>query len=103
MDQLFDLVEVAGDVAGDDDVGALVDGDRSAGREEILGAILELLGLGVGDGDEARLDRGELELALAPRDGKLALLVEIGEGATRIMLPWRTMPRPLAWSTVSRA
>ena len=48
-DELLDLVQVAGDVAHDQHVGALVDGDRAAPREQLLRALLELVGLRVAD------------------------------------------------------
>ena len=54
----------AGDVAGDEDVRALVDGDRAARREQLLGARLQLVGVRVAHGDEARLERRQLELLL---------------------------------------
>jgi hypothetical protein len=75
-DELLDLVEVVADVAGDQGVGALVDRQRAAGRQQLVGPGLELRGRRVADGDEARLERLELHLLLAPRDGHLALLLE---------------------------
>ena len=49
------------------------------GESSLARASLELVGLRVADRDEARLERRELELLLAARDGQLALLLEVGE------------------------
>ena len=54
-----------------------------------------LVGRGVADRDEPRLERRELQLLAAARDRQLALLLELGSGATRIRLPLRTMPEAL--------
>jgi len=55
--ELLDVIQVARDIARDEDVGALVDGERAARREEVFRALLDLLCPRIADGDEARLER----------------------------------------------
>src|SRR5690606_8576339 len=58
--ELLDLVEITGHVANDHDVGTFIYGDRAAPREKLPGTYLQVSGLGVTHGDQARLQRSQL-------------------------------------------
>src|SRR6266568_14926 len=79
MNELLDLVQVGLDVAKDEHVGSIVDGDGSARRQHLLGPGLHFVGLRVGNGNQAGDDRRELELLPPPSDRHLALRLEVGE------------------------
>ncbi len=93
--QLFDAVQVAGDVARDDRIGALVDRDGPARREQVARARLDLVGLGVADLNEPHLERHEVELGPLLRDPELALLLELGERRHADQVPRAHHPEPL--------
>ena len=94
-DQLLDVVQDASHVAGDQRVGALVDGQGPARREEVLRARLELRRRRVVDGDEARLGGRELELGALLGEAQLALLLQLRQrgDADQVSLPHH--PEPL--------